>query len=243
MKKLVLGIVVLMLASTAAFSQGSTKNQLDSCLVRFNNLEARYRTLNDENKKLKTENAALKSEKDKNATAANAEKDKLAKENASLKTKVTELEKKNTELSGSSGTLQTLATENNRLATENMNLKNQLAAQSNAVPAAAADKYSYPISGVLTNKSVNGNVIVADLVFTNNGSKTITSFDCMLKFYYQGNKIYEISLPGVKNQAGGTAFGRQESINFRAGLPVTDQNLVNAGVDMVDMIVEVTKVQ
>jgi hypothetical protein len=123
-----------------------------------------------------------------------------------------------------------------------MNLKNQLAAQSNVVPAPAAERFLYPISGILTNKSVNNNVIIADFVFTNVGSKTITSFDSVLKFYHKGRKIYEIALPGVKNPTG-AAFGRNESINFRAGLPVTDQNLVNASVDELDLIVEVTKVQ
>jgi hypothetical protein len=94
----------------------------------------------------------------------------------------------------------------------------------------------------LTNKRVENNVIIADLVFTNNGSKRVTSFDSVLKFYIQGRKIYEISLPGVRNPAG-SDFGRNESINFRAGLPVTDQNLVNAPVESIDLIVEVTKVQ
>jgi len=241
MKKIVMGIVVLMLASTAAFSQGSTKNQLDSCLVRFNDCQTANRKFTDENKNLKTENATLKSEKDKAVKDADA----LKKENESLKTKVTDLEKKNKECSDNlaragacANTLEAVAAEKDRLATENVNLRNQLA----SVPAAPADKYSYPISGILTGKRVDNNIIIADFVFTNNGSKTIASFDSVLKFYHQGKKIYEIALPNVRN-ASGAAIGRGESINFRAGLPVTDQNLVNAGIETIDLIVEVTKVQ
>ncbi|MDR0304896.1 MAG: hypothetical protein LBH98_09075 [Chitinispirillales bacterium] len=240
------GIVAVMI--TAATVYGGCKEDLDNAIARANDEQMINRNLKEEMKKIKDENAAIKKEKD----AAVKEKDQAVKQSDDLKIKNADLEKKNKALSENSalyetsaGSLQTLANENSRLATENMNLKNQIAAMPAAVPAPApaAEKFLYPISGILNNKSVSENkFIIADLVFSNNGSKTVSAFDCMLKFYVQGRKIYEIALPNVKNPTN-SAFGRNESINFRAGLPITDQNLVNAPVESIDLVVEVTKIQ
>jgi hypothetical protein len=101
----------------------------------------------------------------------------------------------------------------------------------------------YPISGVLVNKKVEGTMIVADLYFTNNGSKPVSSFECVLKFYSKGDKIYEIKLSDVKNHSG-FPFGENETIPFRAALPImTDNNLANAPVDALILLVEVTKIR
>jgi hypothetical protein len=241
-------IAITVLAVVTAF--GGCKEDLDNAIAAKNDGDMMIAKLKEEHKKVSAENKTLTAEKEKTVKAANAEKDKAVAESEKLKTKNAELEKKNKELTENSaqfeanaGTLQTLAAENNRLATENMNFKNQLAAApAVTVPVPPADKFSYPISGILQNKSVSGNVVVADFVFVNNGSKKVTLFDSELKFYYKEKLIYKISLPNVKNPAG-SAFGRNESINFRAGLPITDQNLVNASVESIDLIVEVTKVQ
>jgi hypothetical protein len=249
MKNFAAVFVILMLAATAAFSQASTKAQLDSCNARLGDAQMNIRKLNDDIKKFKEEAESCKRNREQAVNAANSERDRATKENENLKKRNAELEAKNKELTESAARsgadanfLQTLAADKDRLATENMNLKNQLAAQSNVVPAPVApvERFLYPISGVLNNKKVEGNVIIADFVFTNNGSRRVTSFDAVAKFYWKGNKIYEIPLPTIRNQAG---FGRGESINFRAGLPVTDQNLVNASLNDIDLVLEVTKVE
>ena len=235
MKSFAFGTMILAVAAATAFGQGSVKNQLDSCNVRLGDAQNTIRQLNADIKSLRDETAKSKS--------VGTEKDKAVAETEKLKTKVAELEKKNKELSDNmtliqskSANLEILANENTRLATENMELKNKT-----AVAISAPEKFHYPISGTLESKTVSGNVIAADFLFVNNGAKTISTFDCVLKFYYQERKIYEITLPGVKNQAGGAPIGRNESIRFRAGLPVIDQNLVNARVEQIDLIVEVTK--
>lgn len=245
MKLIVRGILIAVVVAATVFGQ-STKQQLDDCIARVGDEQMINRKLKDEAKRVSDENTALKKEKD----AAVAEKDRAVKQSDDLKAKNADLEKKNKELTqnvaeynANAGTLQMLANENNRLATENQNLKNQLAVTPVAVAAPApVEKFLYPVSGVLNNKSISNNVIVADFIFVNNGSRTINSFDCILKFYVKERKIYEIALPNVRNMAG-AATGRNESINFRAGLPITDQNLVNAPAESIDLIVEVTKIQ
>jgi len=245
MKFLVQGIVIAVIAATTVF--GGCKEDLDNAIARINDEQMISKNLKEEAKKAKEENVSLKKERD----AAVKDKEQAVKQAEDLKAKHAELERKHKELAANaaqydanSGVLQTLANENNRLATENANLKNQIASMSAAVvvPVAPAEKFLYPISGVLTSKSVSSNVIVADFVFSNNGSRTISTFDSVLKFYVQGRKIYEITLPNVKNPTG-SAFGRDETIRFRAGLPITDQNLVNAPVEAIDLVVEVTKIQ
>jgi len=249
MKKFAMGLVVLALAG-AAFGQASRSAQLDSCNVRLGDATTRVRQLESDNRRLSEEAETCRRNREQAVNAANSERDRATTESQNLRNRNTELEARNRELTANvaqleanAGVLQSLAAEKDRLATENMNLRNQLAAQPTvAIAAPQPERFRYPISGVLNNKRVENNVIIADLVFTNNGSRRITSFDSVLRFYFQGNKIYEIQLPNVRNPVG-AAFGRNESINFRAGLPITDQNLVNAPVDSIDLLVEVTNIQ
>ncbi|MCL1947665.1 MAG: hypothetical protein FWF51_11055 [Chitinivibrionia bacterium] len=231
MKTFAFGTIILAIAASMAFGQGSTKNQLDSCNVRLGDAQTSIRNLNNEVKSLKEEVAKSRN---------------VATERDRAVAKVSELEKKNKEMSDNvaliqskAANLETLAAENTRLATENMELRNRA---TTAVAAPMPSGFSYPISGVVENKSVQGNVIAVDFLFVNNGSRMISNFDCVLKFYYQEREIYKITLPNVRNQASSSPIGRNESIRFRAGLPVTDQNLVNVPVAQLDLIVEVTKI-
>ena len=252
MVKFAMVIMVLMFVATAAFSQQSTRAQLDSCNVRLGDAQTTIRRLETENRRLNEQASSGSTEAARAISDANAERERAVRENQNLRTRVSELEGQNRELTAyrtqaeiQLQNLQTVVAENNRLATENMNLRNQAGATGSAVPTPAPQRFLYPMSGVLTNKSVqnvNGtNVIVSDFVFTNNGSRRVTSFDAMLRFYWQGNRIYEIQLNNVRNPAG--AVGRGGTINHRAGLPIIDQNLVNATVESIDLVVEITNIQ
>jgi hypothetical protein len=248
MKFLIQGIIVVMIVAATSF--GGCKEDLDNAIARVNDEQMMNRKLKDEIKIIKDETASAKKEKE----AAMKEKEAAVKQADDLKAKNSDLEKKNKELStnasqydANAGTLQTLANDNNRLATENQELKNKLATMSTAVaaPVAPVDKFMYPISGIVDKKSSAGNQVNTYFIFQNNGSKTINFFDCVLKFYYQGRKFYEISLSNVKSQANVT-FGRNESINYAAGLPKTDESsfkiLESASPESIDLVVEVTKI-
>ena len=97
-----------------------------------------------------------------------------------------------------------------------------------------------PISGTLARKIDDGSSVIVDFIFTNNGTKTIKAFDCVLKFYVQEEMIYEIKLGGVKNHSGAPT-ATDESFFFRASLPVTNQGLVNASIEQINLVVDVTK--
>ena len=246
MKNFAMVFVVLMLAG-AAFGQASRQAQLDSCNVRLGDAQLNNRRLTDDNRRLTEEAETCRRNREQAISAANSERDRATAENQNLRNRNTELEAQNRELTAyrtqaeiKLQTLETLVAQNTQLATDNMNLRNQIAAASNAVPAAAPHRFLYPISGVMTGKRVENNVIISDFVFTNHGSRRVTEFDAMARFYWQGNKIYEIQLPTIRSQAG---FSRGETLNFRAGLPVIDQNLVNAAVESIDMVVEITNVR
>jgi|GEM_PF-2369043 len=249
MKFLAQGIVIVMILTATAFAQ-NTRQQLDDCIARVNDEQIISRKLKEEAKKANDENVSLRRERD----AAVRDRDQAAKQAEDLRTRNADLDRRNRELSSSmeraaanADNLQLIVNEKDRLATENMQLNNRIAELNNRIaatpaPAAPVETFLYPVSGVLTAKEVQNNVIVADFIFSNNGSRTISSFDSILKFYVQGRKIYEIKLPNVRNQTG-AAFSRNETIRFRAGLPITDQNLVNAPVGAIDLVVEVTRIQ
>jgi regulator of replication initiation timing len=252
MKISVIGILVALIMATA-FGQGQ-REQLVSCMEREGDLRMQNRALEQDIQRLRTDLEAANRRGGGPGQAANSaeiERDRARMDADRQRARADSLERRVNELAPVAAqaevqaeNLKTMVAENARLVAENAGLR-----QGAAAPATiAVPTFVYPICGTITAIQVINHqgvqVIQTDFSLTNMGSRTISAFDGKAKFYSQGNLIFETPLQNVR-QAGGAPIARNGNFPFRIGIPITvqSQQLPSLRPEMIDLVIEVTRVQ
>jgi len=244
---------MIALLMTMAFGQGQ-REQLVTCLQQNGDLQMEVRSLKQDLERARTDlEAANRRSGGAGGQAANSaeiERDRARMDAERQKARADSLERRVNELAPVAAQAQRLEENLKTLVAENARLVAEAGVRQGAAApiVVATPTFAYPVCGTITAIQVINHqgvqVIQTDFSFTNMGSRSISSFDGTAKFFSQGNLIFETPLQNVR-QSGGAPVARNGSFPFRIGIPITvqSQQLPSLRPEMIDLVIEITRVQ